>query len=110
MNMYDFACVFAALLILATAVARLNDIRKSQTSKRWWVRRLGLLMVSVSMVMFIASYFTVAAPYWADALQIIGFYGFLLTWMTTPGMPPWWKYVSRNDSPDANHGRRAEDV
>lgn len=110
MNAYDFACVIAAVLILATALARLNDIKKSQKSKRWWVRRVGLGLVSVSMVMFIASYFTVSAPYWANVRQLFGLYGFLLTWMTTPGMPPWWKYVSRNDAPDMVYGRRKEDT
>lgn len=110
MNVYDIACVIAAALILATALARLNDIKKSQKSKRWWVRRIGLAMVSVSMTMFIASYFTVASPYWDTTHRLMGLYGFLFTWMTTPGMPPWWKYISRNDAPDTMYGKRKEDT
>lgn len=97
MNLFDIVCCIAAVFILVTAVARLNDIKRTQTSKRWWTRRLGLLLVSVSMIMLIASYFTVAAPYWNAIMRLTGLWGFALTWLTTPGMPPWWKYISRGD-------------
>ncbi len=97
MSVLDMLCVLAAALILVTAVARLNDIKRTQTSKRWWVRRIGLLFVTTAMMMFIASYFTVATKYWWLILKLLTLWGFCLTWMTTPGMPPWWKYVARND-------------
>lgn len=97
MSLFDIACTFAAVFILVTAVARLNDIKRTQTSKRWWVRRLGLLLISVSMIMLIASYFTVAAPYWNAIMRLTGLWGFALTWATTPGMPPWHKFISRHD-------------
>ena len=38
----------------------------------WWVRRVGLLLVSVSMVMLIASYFTLATPYWNPIMRLTG--------------------------------------
>jgi NADH:ubiquinone oxidoreductase subunit 6 (subunit J) len=96
-NLFDILYIIAALLIFITAVARLNDIKKEQNSKRWWVRRVGLLFVSVSMVMVVASYFTTATPYWNHIMKITGLWGFALTWLTTPGMPPWWRYISRYD-------------
>lgn len=98
MNMFDILCIIAALIVLITAVARLNDIKREQNTKRWWVRRMGLLLVSVSMTMHIASYFTVASEHWYDILRITGLWGFALTWITTPGMPPWWKWISRYDA------------
>lgn len=97
MNLFDILCVIAALLILVTALARLNDIKRMQNSKRWWTRRFGLLLVSVSMVMMISAYFTTGTPYWNQIMRITGLWGFALTWLTTPGMPPWWKYISRYD-------------
>lgn len=97
MNLFDVLCIIAAFLILITALARLNDIKRTQSGKRWWSRRLGLLFVTVSMVMFIASYFTVEAPYWSQIRQLLGLWGFAITWITTPGMPPWWKWISRYD-------------
>ena len=97
MNLIDILIVVAAFLILITAIARLNDIKRCQTQKRWWARRVGLLFVSVSMVMMIASYFTISTPYWNSIMRVVGLWGFALTWLTTPGMPPWSKWISRYD-------------
>lgn len=91
-------CCIPAAILLITAVARLNDIKKEQTGKRWWARRLGLALVAVSMMMVIASSFTVGTKYWFQIQMLCGLWGFGLTWITTPGMPPWWRYISRNDS------------
>lgn len=110
MTLYQFFCVVPALLLLITALARLNDIGKAQRSKRWWARRLGLLMVFVGMTIFIAAHFFTFAPYWRQVMALLSLWGFTLTWMTTPGMPPWWKYISRNDAPDTGMRRRAGDV
>lgn len=97
---FGIFCIVPALAILATAAARLNDIRRSQKSKRWWVRRLGLMLISVSMMMLISSYFTTGTPYWSQIMRLCGLWGFALTWITTPGMPPWWNWISRNDPKD----------
>lgn len=97
-GLYDWFMMFAALVILLVALARINDIKPSQNSKRWWSRRIGLLMVFVSMTMFIAAYFTVTAPYWEQTRRALMFYGFMISWITTPGQPPFWKYISKNDA------------
>ena len=97
MNLFDLLCIIPALLILVTAVARVNDIKRTQNGKRWWARRIGLGLVAVSMVIMISAYFTVAAPYWNPIMRLTGLWGFCLTWITTPGMPPWWKWISRYD-------------
>lgn len=109
MTLYQILCAIPAFLILVTALARLNDIRRSQSSKRWWVRRVGLLLVFVSMSVFLGGFFFTFAPYWKQVTALCGLWGVLLTWMTTPGMPPWWKYISRNDAPDTMYGRRRDD-
>ena len=97
MTIFDILCVIAAVIILITATARLNDIKRERTEKRWWIRRVGLLLVAVSMVLLIASYFTVSSPHWNDIMRLCGLWGFTFTWVTTPGMPPWWKWISRYD-------------
>ena len=97
MNLFDILCVIPAVILFITAVARLNDVKRHQSSKRWWVRRFGLLLVSVSMAMLVASYFTIGTPYWNQTMRLTGIWGFALTWLTTPGMPPWWKYISKYD-------------
>ena len=97
-GLYDWLLMLAAFVILLIAVARINDIKPSQNSKRWWARRIGLLMVFVSMTMFIAAYFTVTAPYWDSTRRFIMLFGWMLTWITTPDQPPFWKYISKNDA------------
>lgn len=97
-GLYDVVVIFAAAMISLIALARINDIDRDKTGKRWWMRRIGLLMVLASMVMTVSAYFTLTAPYW-DAIRKMLFYlGVLISWMTTPNQPPFWKYISRNDS------------
>lgn len=100
MSIFDLLIVIAALIILVTAVARLNDIKKEQKGKRWWARRIGLFFVSVAMLMIVASYFTTQGPHWLQTTRLFTLWGVALTWLTTPGMPPWWKYISRYDDDD----------
>lgn len=96
-GLYDWSLIVAAFLIVLIAIARINDIKPSQNSKRWWARRFGLLMVFVAMTMFIASYFTETAPFYDLTRRFLLIYGLLISWITTPGQPPFWKYISRHD-------------
>lgn len=77
----------------ATALARLNDIRQEQTQTRWQMRRLGLMMVFAACLWNIIAPLSGHAemPNWKDVML---YCGFTLTWVTTPGMPPWWRYIS----------------
>ena len=97
MSLFDLLLIIPAFIVLVTAVDRLNDIQKELNSKRWWARRIGLGMTSIAMVMAITSYFSIPGPYWAYTTRFLGLWGWALTWLTTPGMPPWWKYISRYD-------------
>ncbi|MBT9158800.1 MAG: hypothetical protein DDT26_00047 [Dehalococcoidia bacterium] len=82
------------LIIVITALARVNDIRPEQASKRWHVRRAGLVLMGFGSVWLMGSAFVGDHPEWKDVLL---YWGLALTWLTTPSMPPWWKYVSRDD-------------
>lgn len=84
------------LIVMITALARLNDIQKSQNSKRWHVRRVGLILTFVVAVIVLAKPFTpetylIPEGGWLRAL--VG-----LAWsmqlMTTPGMPPWHLWIA----------------
>jgi len=94
---YDWAIIFAASVIVLIAVARINDIKCSQNSKRWWARRIGLLMVFTSMTMLIAGYFTIVDPNWHELQRGLMIFGFMISWVTTPHQPPFWKYISARD-------------
>jgi hypothetical protein len=83
-----------ALAILAvTALARVNDISSERTTWIWQLRRVGLSFVGVAAVSLAFSPWSAAQefPAWREMLLI---WGFALTWISTPGMPPFWKYVS----------------
>lgn len=97
MNLYDVLIMIAAWFLLITGLARLNDITREQNTKRWWTRRMGLLGLIAAMGLRIGSYFGVYVPYWREIAEFLMYWGVGLVWLTTPGMPPWWKWVSRHD-------------
>lgn len=86
------ATVPAWLIIGLTAAARLHDI--TEHGKRWFIRRLGMILVASGALALIVAPLTGYSnsfPTWrASCLH----WGFALSWLTTPGMPPWWKYIN----------------
>lgn len=84
------------LLIAVTALARVNDIPVGNISPRWQVRRLGLILVAAACVgMVFAPWVSetteCALPEWRDVMLHMGV---TFTWMTTPMMPPWNRYIT----------------
>lgn len=94
----SYLASFLPLLVLAvTAIARVNDIGKDKVETRWHIRRMGLSVVAgASVIALLGPGVGLAAyPTW----ETVGMYwGFALTWLTTPEMPPWWKWISGNES------------
>lgn len=84
----------ALAVILITAIARVNDISKTLTSKRWQVRRAGLSVAAGASAALLAAPLAGASMSWGTAALI---WGFALTWLTTPEMPPWWRWISGRD-------------
>lgn len=75
-----------------TAAARLYDI--TELGKRWHVRRLGMILVaSGALALAVAPLlgYSNSFPTWRGSCI---YWGFALSWLTTPNMPPWWKYIS----------------
>lgn len=83
----------ALAVIATTALARVNDIKKENDGWMWQLRRVGLTLVGTAAVVGVYSPITDPAsfPTWKG---LVLYYGFALTWLTTPNMPPWWKYIS----------------
>lgn len=93
---------FCLTLICITALARVNDIPVSNISARWQVRRLGLIMVAAACVGLAVSPWVSGEPcQWPAWREVMLSVGVMLTWMTTPMMPPWAKYIT-------GHYRRLE--
>lgn len=81
------------IVLLLTAIARVNDIGPENMGWIWQVRRLGLVLAGSGAVMYMFSPWTQIgghAPWRAVALA----YGVALAWLTTPVLPPWWAYIT----------------
>lgn len=80
-------------IIAATAIARADAIGKDKVAKRWMVRRAGLAIVAGASIALMIGPLTkhVYPPSWS---ALMFFWGIALTWLTTPNMPPWWKFIT----------------
>lgn len=89
----------ALLGIAATALARVNDIGQGKNSKRWHTRRVGLTMSAVgALALCVAPILALdGPPLWRD---VVFKWGIFLTWLTTPHMPPWWKWIAHKEVSD----------
>lgn len=93
-GLFTWALQLPALAILGvTALARVNDIGSDRTSWIWQWRRIGLTLVGVCAAALAFAPFQ-AIPEFPTWKGILLAWGFALSWISTPGMPPWWKYVS----------------
>ena len=97
MTLYDFTIVIAAVILFETAISRLNAIMKEWTSKRWWIRRIGFLLVMIGSGGTIGAFFTTYEAHWYEIVRFCLFWGVAMCWITTPGEPPFWKHISKND-------------
>lgn len=83
----------AMIVILITVLARLDDIHLSQKNVQWQLRRLGLILVGLGTVQYAMSPFG-EVPKYPSWISVMLAWGVALTWFTTPGMPPWLKYIT----------------
>lgn len=81
------------LVILLTAIARVNDMSAESRSWRWHIRKLGFIMAGTASVAFMTAPFTMhsAFPTWGAVMLATGV---AASWLTTPNMIPWWRYIS----------------
>lgn len=83
-------------VLCITAIARVNDIGEDKVEKRWHARRAGLSIVAgASAIAILGPLAGLSAfPTWETVAL---YWGFALTWLTTPEMPPWWRWISGQD-------------
>lgn len=96
-----------ALVVALTALARVNDIGPENMTRRWHVRRIGLIMAGAAAVMVLGAPFSEQG--WAITWRGVLFvWGVALAWLTTPEMPPWEDYITgkyREPMPDGSKRR-----
>jgi hypothetical protein len=86
------ASVPALLIIAITALARMRDI--TDTGTRWLVRRLGMILAGTSALALLLGPLLNYQSMYPSWTQVCIYWGFALAWLTTPNMPPWWKYIN----------------
>lgn len=81
----------ACVVLIITALVRVNDMSIDMSSKAWNVRRAGLILVALYAVGQITV--PVLVKDWPSWQSVIGLWGFALVWLTSPHQPPWGQYV-----------------
>lgn len=86
------ASVLPLMIVIITCIARVNDIGRSNKEMHWHFRRLGFVLVGG------ASGWLLLSPMWdfsyAGEAGVTFFFGQAMVWVTTPNMPPWWRYIT----------------
>lgn len=81
----------AYIVLALTALSHINDIKPEQEALRWDFRRNGLALTGAVSIMYLVSPLFDQYPSWRATLIA---WGVALVWLTTPGMPPWWKWMT----------------
>ena len=96
---------FSLLVISITMLARANDLRWRKGAK-WTARLFGFILSGTSPVGIVGGWFASGQiPIFYFMLFVIGQ---MLVFVTTPYLPPWWKWISGKDqsSPHWSDDRR----
>lgn len=83
-----------AIVVLITAWVRLDDIDRHLSGFFWHMRRMGLTFIGTTAAMVLSGPFTYTA-YFPTKFMMIGMWGLAFCWITTPGLIPWWKLVTK---------------
>jgi uncharacterized transporter YbjL len=104
MNMlYYYISTFALLVIAVTMLARANDLRWRKGFK-WNLRLFGFILAGTAPFGMIAGEFlSQSHPSFYEVLFRIGV---MFVFVTTPYLPPWWKWISGKEEMYDDSGER----
>lgn len=95
MEMVLFAVsTVSLLLITVTMLCRANDLR-FRRGLAWNVRLLGFVLSGCAPLGIIGQ--ELAHQEWPDVYTVTFRAGLLLVFLTSPHLPPWWKWVGRGE-------------
>lgn len=84
-----------ALIIIVTCIARGHDMREQEWDLRGVVRRMAMIAGVVASTRFITLGLSRPGNF-PDWGLVVGLWAWACTLITTPKMPPWWKYIGKN--------------
>lgn len=96
MFFYVISCI-ALLVIAATMLARANDLRW-RSGFHWNARLIGFILTGFAPFGIMGwEWF---AEQWPSLYEVLFRFGLMLVFLTTPYLPPWWKWISGTDNGD----------
>lgn len=96
--MTSFVISAIALFVISiTMLARANDLRWRPGTK-WQVRLIGFILSGCAPIGIIGTeWLTQELP---SPYEVIFRVGLMFVFMTTPYLPPWWRWISGKDEAD----------
>lgn len=93
------------LIVAATMLARANDLRWRKGFV-WNGRLVGFILAGVSPFGIVGFEFFTKS--WPSPYEILFRVGLMLVFVTTPYLPPWWKWISgwHSEEDRVQHTRR----
>lgn len=89
--LYFLVSAFALLVIAVTMLARANDLRWRRGFK-WNVRLVGFVLAGFAPFGIVAAEFLTQV--FPGFYEVIFRVGVMFVFVTTPYLPPWWKWIS----------------
>jgi len=84
-------------LISITMLARANDLRwRSKPDLKWLARMFGFILSGCAPVGMVGLEF--ATKSWPSPYEVIFRVGLMLVFVTTPYLPPWWRWISGSEN------------
>jgi hypothetical protein len=88
------------LLIGITMLARANDLRWRK-GIHWNARLIGFILAGIATIGIVGHEWL--ASDWPSFYEIIFRVGLATVFLTTPYLPPWWKWISGIDDREPKH-------
>lgn len=88
------ASIISLLIVSATMLARANDLRWRK-GMHWNVRLVGFVMSGVAPFGIIG--YDIVSNTVPSLYECLFRIGIALVFVTTPYLPPWWKWISGSD-------------
>lgn len=85
---------FALLIVSITMLARANDLRWRK-GWHWNFRLFGFILSGVAPVGVVG--YNIAMREYPSVYEVLFHLGIMFVFLTTPYLPPWWKWISGVD-------------
>lgn len=90
----------AMIVIVITMLCRANDLRLRKGVK-WYARLLGFILCGTTPIGVIGMEWVTGT--WPSPYEVIFRIGLAMVFVTTPYLPPWWRWISGKEQSDGTN-------